>query len=229
MIHRRRTRKMRIATLATCVWLTLLGTMALAQSVTYDYDRAANSSNYMTYAWTRGTELADDLNHVRVVRAIDAALAAKGLARVEPAGNPDVLVAYHASFHKNLEITGSVHGWGPFGLGGDRFGSAGVQPVLVGTLVVDISDARTNAIVWRSLASSDIRPTDKQSRDKKIAKATQKMFKNYPTRRSRDERRDSPACSAVSCDSAASPARLSAAGVELSAREAGRLAVRLNR
>jgi hypothetical protein len=30
-------------------------------------------------------------------------------------------------------------------------------------------------------ASSDIRPTDKpDSRDKKIAKAMEKMFKNYP-------------------------------------------------
>ena len=172
---------MRIAMFTTCVWLTLLGTMALAQSVTYDYDRAANFSNYKTYAWTRGTELTDELNHARVVRAIDAALVAKGLARVEPSANPDVLVAYHASFDKNLEITGSAHGWGPFGLGGDRWGSARVQPVLVGTLVVDISDARTSAIVWRSLASSDIRPTDKpESRDKKIAKATEKMFKNYP-------------------------------------------------
>ena len=133
--------------------------MALAQSVTYDYDRAASFSNYKTYAWTRGTELTDELNHARVVRAIDAALVAKGLARVEPSANPDVLVAYHASFDKNLEITGSAHGWGPFGLGGDRWGSARVQPVLVGTLVVDISDARTSAIVWRSLASSDIRPT----------------------------------------------------------------------
>ena len=46
---------MRFATFATSVWLTLLGTMALAQSVTYDYDRAANFSNYRTYAWTRGT------------------------------------------------------------------------------------------------------------------------------------------------------------------------------
>jgi hypothetical protein len=35
--------------------------------------------------------------------------------------------------------------------------------------------------VWRSLASSDIKPTDKpERRDKKIAKATEKMFKNYP-------------------------------------------------
>jgi Domain of unknown function (DUF4136) len=171
---------MRIAAFATCV-LTLFGTMALAQSVTYDYDRAASFSSYMTYAWTRGTELTDELNHARVVRAIDATLVAKGLTRVEPSSNPDVLVAYHASFDKNLEITGSTHGWGPLGLGGDRWGSARVQPVLVGTLVVDISDARTSAIVWRSQASSDIRPTDKpESRDKKIAKATEKMFKNYP-------------------------------------------------
>jgi hypothetical protein len=175
---------MRIATFATCVCLTLLGTVALAQSVTYDYNRAATFSTYNKYAWTRGTELTDDLNHARVVRAIDGALVAKGLARVEPSANPDVLVAYHASFDSNLEITGSAHALGPFGLGGDRWGSARVQPVLVGPLVVDISDARTSAIVWRSLASSDIRPTDKpESRDKKIAKATEKMFQNYPPKR----------------------------------------------
>ena len=172
---------MRIATFATSVWLTLLGTIALAQSITYDYERAANFSSYKTYAWTRGTELTDELNHARLVRGIDAALVRKGLARVEPGASPDVFVAYHASVDKNLEITGSAHGLGPFGLGGDRWGSARVQPLLVGTLVVDISDALTSAIVWRSLASSDIRPTDKpENRDNKIAKATEKMFKNYP-------------------------------------------------
>ena len=172
---------MRMATYLASACLTLLGTIALAQNVTYDFDRAANFSSYKTYAWTRGTELTDELNHARVVRAIDATLVVKGLARVEPSANPDVLVAYHASFDRNLEITGSTQGWGPFGLGGDRWGSARIQPLLVGTLVVDISDARTGAIVWRSLASSDIRPTDKpENRDKKIAKATEKMFKNYP-------------------------------------------------
>ena len=87
-----------------------------------------------------------------------------------------MLVAYHASFEKNLE--NGFQG-GAVGLGG--VGSARVQPILVGTLVVDISNARTGAIMWRSLASSDIRPTDKpESRDKKIAKATEKMLKNYP-------------------------------------------------
>ena len=171
---------MRVATFATSVWLTLLGTIGLAQSVSYDYDRAVKFSTYKTYAWTRGTELTDELNHARVVRAIDAALAAKGLVRVEPTANPDARVAYHASFEKNLEITGSSQGLGTFGLG-DPWGLARVQPVLVGTLVVDILDPRTSAIVWRSLASSDTRPTDKpESRDKKIVKATEKMFRNYP-------------------------------------------------
>ena len=171
---------MRLLTYLTSACLTLLATTALAQSVTYDYDRATNFSKYKTYAWTRGTELTDELNHARVVRVIDGALAGKGLAKVEQTANPDILVAYHASFDKRLEITGMTHGSGPLGLG-DRWGSARVEPLLVGTLVVDISDARTRALVWRSLASSDIRPSDKpETREKKITKATEKMFKNYP-------------------------------------------------
>jgi hypothetical protein len=175
---------MRIATLATTIWLILLGTIAQAQSVTCDYDRAASFSSYKTYAWARGTELPEEFNHGRIVRAIDGALAAQGLERVEPSANPDVFVAYHVSLDENMEIVGSTHGWGPLGLGGDRWGSARVRPVLVGTLVIDISDARKGAVVWRSQASSDIRVTDSsETRDRKIAKAMKKIFKNYPPKR----------------------------------------------
>jgi Domain of unknown function (DUF4136) len=175
---------MRIATFATAAGLALLGTVALAKSVTYDYDRAADFSRYKTYSWTRGTELTDELNHARVVRAVDAQLTAKGLTRVDPNALPDVLVAYHASLERSLEIQGFSHGWGPFGLGPDRTGSVRVQPVLVGNLVVDLIDARTNAMVWRAVASSDVNPaTTPQKRDQNIAKATEKMFDHYPPKR----------------------------------------------
>jgi hypothetical protein len=171
---------MRIATLTTTAGLTLLATLALAQSVAVDYDRAASFSSYQTYAWTRGTPLTDELNHARVVRAIDDRLAAKGLRQVEPAADPDILVAYHASFDTNLRIDAFSTGWGPFGLG-DRSGSAWVQEILVGTLVVDLADARRHALVWRGTATSDIQTTDKpEKRDRNIARATEKMFKNYP-------------------------------------------------
>jgi hypothetical protein len=172
---------MRVSLLATTIWLTVLATMAVAQSVAYDYDRAASFSSYKTYAWARGTELREEFNHARIVRAIDGALAAKGLRRVEPDANPDVFVAYHASLDEHLEIVASTHGLGPLGLGDDGFGSARVRPVLVGTVVIDISDVRKGAVVWRSRASSDIRATDPpDTRDRKIAKALKKMFKNYP-------------------------------------------------
>jgi Domain of unknown function (DUF4136) len=139
---------MRRVTWLTSVCLTLLGTMAMAQSVSYDYDRAVKFSKYWTYAWTRGTELPDELNDTRVVRAIDVALAAKGVPRVDAADHPDVLVAYHASFD---------------------------------TLVVEVTDARTHAIVWRARASSDPRPGDSlETREKKINKAAARMFRNFP-------------------------------------------------
>jgi hypothetical protein len=174
---------MRLMTLAASALFTLLGTMALSQSVNFDYDRTASFSAYKRYAWTRGTELPDELNHARIVRSIEARLMERGLARVEPGDSPDVLVAYHASFDKNLRIDAFSTGWGPFGLGPDRYGSARVQDILVGTLVVDITDARTRALVWRGMASGDIKPNDKpEQRDKKLAKAMEKMFKNYPPR-----------------------------------------------
>ncbi len=172
---------MRMPTCLASACLTLLASTALAQSLTCDSDRAVDFSKYKRYAWTRGTDVSDELNQARVVRAINAALVGKGLARVELSADPDVVVAYQASF--DLEVTGAVDGWGPLGTGGDRWGSARAQRVLVGTLVVEISDARTSALVWRSLASSDILPNDKpETRDKKITKSAEKMFKTYPPR-----------------------------------------------
>jgi hypothetical protein len=157
---------MRRPTYLASACLTLLATMAMARSVPYDYDRAADFSKYKKYAWTHGTELTDEPNHTRLVRAIEGALVAKGLLRVEPSANPDALVAYHATF--DLER-----------FGGTGFGS--MQSVLVGTLVVEISDAQTNAIVWRSEVSSDLRADETpDGRGRKIAKAVEKVFKNYP-------------------------------------------------
>src|SRR5262245_44622325 len=95
---------MRTTTFFTMATVALATTIAIAQSVTYDFDRSANFSSFKTYAWTRGNPVADDLNHQRIVRAIDAQLSAKGLLRVEPTGTPDVLVAYHASFNRDLQV-----------------------------------------------------------------------------------------------------------------------------
>jgi hypothetical protein len=174
---------MRIATFAAAVSLTLLGSIALAQSVTYDFDRSADFSKFKTYAWVRGTEVADPLNHARVVRSIDRQLAAKGLAQAGAGASPDVLVAYHASFDRNIRIDAYGTGWGGPRFGSLRSGTATTQDILTGTLVVDVIHAGSKALVWRGIVSSDLDSGAKpDKREKNIHKATEKVFKNYPPR-----------------------------------------------
>jgi uncharacterized protein DUF4136 len=108
-------------------------------------------------------------------------MARKGLGKVNPNAGPDVLVAYHVAFEKDLEFNGSSIGWGPYGPGGNRRGTIRAQQVLVGTLTVELMNATTNKVVWRGVASMDIdRKANPEKREKSINKAVEKIFKNYP-------------------------------------------------
>jgi hypothetical protein len=132
----------------------------------------------------RGTVLPDQLNHARIVNAVNAQLTGKGLRRVEGNARPDLLVAYHASFDRDLQITGFSSGFGPFGFGPNRTGSARTEEILTGTIAVDIVDTRTNSIVWRGIASKEVDvDADPRKRERNINRAAERLFKNYPPAR----------------------------------------------
>jgi hypothetical protein len=129
----------------------------------------------------KGTPLGDRLNHGRVVSAIDQQLAAKGLTKIDAGGDPDMLVAYHATFDRDLEITGFSSGWGPYRLGGMRSGRATVDQILVGTIAVDLMDAKSKNIVWRGTASREVDvKASPEKREKNIQRAAARLFKHYP-------------------------------------------------
>lgn len=170
---------MRLTSLVTVACLTLAAVTLTAQNITFDFDKTANFAGFKTYAWTRGTVVNDALNHKRIVSAIDTQLVQRGLAQVE--SGSDILVAYHASFDRDLQVNGFATGWGPYRFGPSASGYARTEQILVGTLAVDIVDARTKTIVWRGVASKDINVNAKpQERDKNINRAAAKLFKNYP-------------------------------------------------
>jgi hypothetical protein len=172
---------MKTATVARIAAFALLGTTVLAQHVTTDYDRSANFASFKTYAWIRGSEVPDQLNHKRIVQSIDAQLMQKGMRMVEKSANPDVLVAYHVSFDRDLQINGFSSGWGAYRWGGNRTGTARAEEITVGTLVVDMIDAHSKTIVWRGTASKDVdEGANAARRDKNARKAMEKLFKNYP-------------------------------------------------
>jgi hypothetical protein len=170
---------MKTATIARIAAFAMIGTTVLATSVTTDYDRSANFASFKTYAWTRGTEVPDQLNHKRIVHSINAQLAQKGMRMVEASASPDVLVAYHVRLDRDLQIEGS--GWGGYRWGGSRTGTARAAEITVGTIVVDMVDADTKTIVWRGTASKDLdEGASAEKRDKNARKSMEKLFKNYP-------------------------------------------------
>jgi len=175
---------MRIATMLTTLGLALMSAGASAQNVTWDYDKEADFTRYRTYTWVPGTNLGDEFNHKRVMAAVDAQLAAKGMRRVEANENPDMLVAYHASFDRDLQINASsfdTGGWGGYRFGSNRTGSARVQEILVGTLIVDLVDAGTRDVVWRGIANKEVDvKADPEKRDRNMNQAAEKLFRKYP-------------------------------------------------
>ena len=170
---------MRNATLMSMTALALFGTTASAQTVSYDYDRGTDFSRLKTYSWVPGTNLRDELNHKRIVAAVDAQLAAKGMTRVE--AGADVLVAYHASFDRDLQINATSSDWGGYRWSANRFGSARVSEITTGTVIVDLVDAKSKTIIWRGTATKEVdTKADPEKRDRNVNRAAEKLFKNYP-------------------------------------------------
>jgi hypothetical protein len=167
----------------------VLGMLASAQTVTYDYDKNTDFSKVKTYAWVRGINLDfDDLTHKRIINAVDGQLASKGLTKVGASENPDVLVAYYALFNKELLVNWFSSGWGG-GFGGfaiDQFrsSSAKAEEEWIGTVVGDMKDAKSASVVWRGIARKEVDVTaSPEKRDKTINKAAEKLFKNYPPKK----------------------------------------------
>jgi hypothetical protein len=166
----------------------MMPALALAQKTTYDFDKTANFASFKTYAMKEGTKVGQPLIDDRIVAAIDAAMASKGFTKSE--SNPDVFVVYHVAFDKQKDIStyssGHAGGYGPYGWGyGGGWGggttSTQVRDILVGTLVIDMADAKHNQLAWRGMGVKEVDTTAKpDKRDKSINNAVTKIFKNYP-------------------------------------------------
>ena len=162
--------------------LMLAPTLAFAQKTSYDYDKTANFAAFKTFTLKDGTKVGDPLIDNRLVAAIEAQLAAKGLTKDDAA--PDVAVVYHIAFDKQKDISAWSTGGGPYGYrwgGGWGTTDIRVSEILVGTLVIDISDAKKGEVVWRGMGVKEVDTQAKpEKRDKNINAAVQKIMKNYP-------------------------------------------------
>jgi uncharacterized protein DUF4136 len=176
--------------LVTAVFVMVLApALLLAQKVSYDYNKSANFSAFKTFAHKDGTKVGQQLIDDRIVAAIDAEMALKGFVKAD--ANPDVFVVYHVAFDKEKDIstysTGYGGGYGAYGWGwgggwgGSSSSTTQVRNILIGTLVIDLADAKQNQLAWRGMATKEVDTQAKpEKRDKSINNAVKKIFKNYP-------------------------------------------------
>ncbi len=181
--------------------LTLAALPAAAQKVYIDYDEDADFASYKTFAWapTPEVSLADSspLMHSRLKNAIEYQLTTVGM--IEDTENPDLYVTYHGESDKKVRVDIDTWGYGygspwrrdPFwgGYGGYAVGptSATVREYDVGTLIIDLYDAKEKQLVWRGTATATI-PSKPEKQARRLDKAVAKLAKTWDQKYNRGGR-----------------------------------------
>jgi hypothetical protein len=162
----------------------LIASASFAQIKT-DYDRSADFGKYKTFSWEK-VQTQNQLWVDRIKTAVDAALSAKGWTPVESGGDVAILAMETTQEHQTLNTFydnfGGGWGWRGFrGLGGGGFGDSTTttETYKVGTLVVDLFDANTKALLWRG-AASDTLSNNSEGNIKALDKGVQKLFEHFP-------------------------------------------------
>jgi hypothetical protein len=172
---------------AIAILVTSLVACASTPTVHTDFDPGANFASFRTYSWAMKPQGGSPLITQRIVDGIDSRLAARGWRQTPSDG--DVALAAHivTSQRQTLDTfyTGSnMGGWGWRGGGwggGMGMGSATttVRTYEVGTLVVDMFDARSKQAVWRGTASATV-PSSPERANAAVEAGLDKLFAAFP-------------------------------------------------
>jgi hypothetical protein len=173
---------MRIFSLGVLCASLLVATFAIAQEIKTDHDHTVDFGKYRTFMWIKEPKPANPLMRERIIEAVNAQLEAKGMRLA--ADHADIGISANTAT-KEEQTLDSFYGGFP-GWGWHRYwgGPVIVDTYEVGTLVVDLFDTDTKQVVWWGSASDTI--SDKpEKNDKKLDKAVEKMFKDFPPKGSR--------------------------------------------
>jgi len=161
----------------------LIGPLATAQDVKTDYDKNFNFSQIHTFATKIGTAWGNPLSEQRAKDVVSKALVQKGWQEADET-TADALVVIHGAT-QNKQSLNTFYSGGPYagyGWGGGWGGGTATTTVSeykVGTLVVDIFDAKTKKVIFRGVGQDEL--SDKpEKNEKKLQKGVEKIFKKFP-------------------------------------------------
>jgi hypothetical protein len=148
-----------------------------------DYDQHVSFSNYHSFFILKGNSSGNALMDQRAEADVKSALTSKGWMEV-PEGQGQAAVVVHAATKTKHTYETLYDGWGGGwgwrrGFGGFGNATTLVNDYKVGTLIVDIFDAKTKQAIWHGNAS-DALSDNAKSNAEATKQAIDKMFSNFP-------------------------------------------------
>ena len=180
---------MRARTLGA-VALTLVVCACGGIQVNSDYNPDTDFTSFRTFAWAEGSGSLDDprmtdLVDQRFRRAVESELVSRGMEKT-PSGEPDVFVGYQIALDDRVDYqTINTYYGGAWGYRGVYGGVVGTQTTAteytVGTLVIDVYDARQRELVWRGSGEGKVsqarNPEESQER---INQVVTRIMQGFP-------------------------------------------------
>jgi len=153
-------------------------------TVTNDYDRTANFSQFHTYKIVQleqQYQALSQFNQTRVINAVNAQLLAKGFTQSE---NPDMLVNITSIMKNKQEIVANSYGYGggyrPYAWGGGNMSTTvNVENYTAGSLIIEIANASTKKLLWEGIGNQDI-DAPSNNPEKAINAAVLKIMASFP-------------------------------------------------
>jgi hypothetical protein len=154
----------------------MISTIATGQQVSVNYNHSQSFVQYHTYAWgsNNSNQIQNSILAQVAQQDINSALQAKGWQMVQENQNPDVIVTANVGLRQQT----SYSAWGMRGIGGGMGGITPEQNVM-GTLIVDLYDAKNQSLIWRGIAQNTLSNNGNKNQQM-VGKAVQKMFKQWP-------------------------------------------------
>jgi len=156
----------------------LFASASFAEQVKTDYARGTDFGRYKTYSWEK-VQTQDPLWVNRIKDAVNNAMTAKGLTQVDSGGDLALVAIEMTRNQQSLNTFYNNFGGGWRWGGGFGNSTTTVDNYKVGTLVVDLFDAKTKDVVWRG-SSSDTLSSKSDKNIKNLDNGVHKMFEHFP-------------------------------------------------
>lgn len=163
--------------------LLLLACASNKPVVQTDHAQGTDFSRYRTYTWAEEPQTQSPIVRDKLVRAIDGQLAAKGWQRT-PDGDVALVgqwVAREDVSYNNVSFGIGLGNWGGNSGGGvgASTGTSVPKTTLVGSLIVDMYDAKSKQALWRGTVSGKV-PETPEGIDAAVATYIPQMFAKFP-------------------------------------------------